>query len=136
MASKGRPFRTVLLDGWEVLIGRGDEENDELTFRVARPSDLWLHVGGGTPGSHVVIKNPDGDTVPKEVVARAAQLAAWYSKARNASQVEVHVCRAADVKKPRGVKRGTVTISRERRLRVRPELVPGDGGEVGGEADE
>ncbi len=126
MPSKGRPYRTFVVEGFEVLVGRGDAENDELTFRVAEPSDLWLHVGGGTPGSHVVIRNPEREVVPREVVEKAARLAAWFSKARAASRVEVHVCRVADVKKPRGAPTGQVEISRFERLKVRPDKLESD----------
>ncbi len=59
MASKGRPYRTFVIEGFEVLVGRADEDNDHLTFRIAEPWDLWLHVAGGTPGSHVVVRNPE-----------------------------------------------------------------------------
>ncbi|MFO0568649.1 MAG: NFACT RNA binding domain-containing protein [Polyangiaceae bacterium] len=119
--SKGRPYRTVVVQGYEILIGRGEEENDELSLHVAEPHDLWLHVGGGTPGSHVVIRNPERGEVPREVVEKAAAYAAWYSKARNARRVEVHLCRAADVTKPRGAPAGLVQIRREKKLHVAPE---------------
>jgi hypothetical protein len=83
MGSRGRPYRTVILAGFEILIGRGDEENEHLTFNIAAPADFWLHVAGGTPGSHVVIRNPEKlQALPPPVVVRAAGLAAWYSKAR------------------------------------------------------
>ena len=59
MASKGKPYRTVIVDGFEILIGKGDEENDRLTFDVGAPDDVWLHVGAGTAGSHVIIRNPE-----------------------------------------------------------------------------
>ncbi|MCA9594239.1 MAG: DUF814 domain-containing protein [Myxococcales bacterium] len=121
MSSRGRPYRSVTIDGFEVLVGRGARENDELTFHVARPNDVWMHVGGGTPGSHVVIRNPEREAVPREVLERAAALAAWYSKARGAPKVEVHVCRAADVSKPRGAKPGLVQIKRFERIKVRPD---------------
>jgi len=121
MASKGRPYRTVTVEGFEVLIGRGDEENDALTFEVAAPDDLWLHVAGGIAGSHVVIRNPEQlAELPAPVVRHAAELAAWHSKARARRQVEVHVSRVADVRKPRGVPPGTVELARWRRVRVRP----------------
>ncbi len=120
MSSKGRPYRTVNVEGFEVLIGRGAEDNDHLTFDVAKPFDLWLHVGGGTPGSHVVVRNPDRVEIPDSVVEVAAAAAAWYSKARGFSKVEVHLCRAGDVFKPRGAKPGLVEISRFRKLRVTP----------------
>ena len=105
-----------------MLVGRGDEDNDHLTFDVAEPRDLWLHVAGGTPGSHVIVRNPDGVDIPKSVVEIAAAIAAWYSKARAARTVEVHICRAGDVKKPRGAPAGLVEISRYKSLRVHPSL--------------
>lgn len=120
MASKGRPYRTVIVEGFEVLIGRGAEENDALTFDVAEPADLWMHVAGGTPGSHVVVRNPDKCEIPNEVIEQAARAAAWYSKARQARTVEVHVCRVADVTKPRGAPAGLVELSRWKSVRVRP----------------
>jgi predicted ribosome quality control (RQC) complex YloA/Tae2 family protein len=127
MSSKGRPYRTVRMDGFEILVGRGDEENDLLTFEVAEPDDLWLHVAGGVPGSHVVVRNPERlAELPRAVVERAAALAAWYSKARNARRVEVHLCRVADVSKPRGMPPGKVQITRWQRLRVAPADVAPD----------
>ena len=120
MSSKGRPYRTFTHAGYEILVGKAAADNDYLTFRVAEPHDVWLHVAGGTPGSHVLIRNPEHGPVPAEVTERAAALAAWYSKARNAARVEVHVCRAADVKKARGAPAGQVQITRYKSLRVAP----------------
>ena len=121
MASKGRPHRSVLVEGFEILIGKGDEENDRLTFDTAEPHDVWLHVGAGIAGSHVVIRNPGKlDEIPRDVVRRAAELAAWHSKAREAGRVDVHVCRVSDVSKRRGAPAGEVTLRRWDRLRVYP----------------
>jgi predicted ribosome quality control (RQC) complex YloA/Tae2 family protein len=116
------------VEGFEVLIGRAAEDNDVLTFEIAEPRDVWLHVAGGTPGSHVVIRNPDGGEVPRAVVERAAAAAAWYSKSRNARAVEVHVCRAADVSKPRGAPAGLVELARWKSVRVRPAAPEGEAG--------
>lgn len=126
MASKGKPHRSVAVDSFEILIGKSDDENDRLTFEVAAPEDVWLHVGAGIAGSHVVIRNPDKlDALPKDVVRRAAELAAWHSKARAAGRVEVHVCRVADVSKRRGAPAGEVTLRRWDRVRVYPRpIVP------------
>jgi predicted ribosome quality control (RQC) complex YloA/Tae2 family protein len=124
LSSKGRPYRTLVVEGFEILVGRGDEDNDHLTFDVAEPRDLWLHVAGGTPGSHVIVRNPEGVEIPRSVVEIAAAAAAWYSKARGAPRVEVHVCRAGDVKKPRGAPAGLVELARYQSLRVRPALPP------------
>jgi predicted ribosome quality control (RQC) complex YloA/Tae2 family protein len=113
----------VMVEGFEVLIGKGDEENDRLTFDVAEPDDIWLHVGVGA-GSHVVIRNPENlDVLPKDVVRRAAELAAWHSKARDAGRIDVHVCRVADVTKRRGAPAGEVMLRRWDRVRVYPRPI-------------
>jgi predicted ribosome quality control (RQC) complex YloA/Tae2 family protein len=117
----------VRVEGFDILVGRGDEENDFLTFDVADPDDLWLHVAGGTAGSHVVIRNPERlCELPPTVIERAAALAAWHSKARGARKVDVHVCRVRDVSKPRGMPPGKVLLARFDRVRVRPAAVAGD----------
>lgn len=120
MGSKGKPYRTVLVEGYEVLVGRSSEDNDYLTFDVAEPHDGWLHVAGGTPGSHVIVRNPTKGEIPRPVIERAAAFAAWYSKARGAPKVEVHVCRASDVSKPRGAPAGLVELARYKSLKVKP----------------
>jgi predicted ribosome quality control (RQC) complex YloA/Tae2 family protein len=122
LSSKGRRYRTFDLDGFELLVGRGDEDNDFLTFEVGEPDDLWFHVGGGTPGSHAVLRNPERVDVPRDVLERAAATAAWYSKARGARKVDVHVCRVSDVSKPRGAPPGLVQLARWRAVRVKPAL--------------
>ena len=127
MASKGRPYRTVDVDGWEVLVGRSAQDNDYLTFRVASGRDLWLHVAGGVPGSHVVVRNATGGDPPREVIEKAAQLAAWYSKARGAPRVEVHYCNASHVSKRRGAPAGQVMIKKYKRLKVVPSTLEEDG---------
>jgi ribosomal quality control pathway NFACT family protein len=126
VSSKGRPYRTVRVGEFDVLVGRGDEENDILTFEVAEPDDLWLHVAGGVAGSHVVVRNPERlAEFPREVIEGAAALAAWYSKARNARKVDVHLCRVSDVSKPRGMPPGKVLLARWTRVRVSPSDAPG-----------
>ena len=121
MSSRGRPFRSESIEGFEVLVGRGDRENDELTFRVGEPRDFWLHVAG-QPGSHVIVRNPEGlEQLPRAVLEQAARLAAWHSKSRGArGKVEVHVCRVADVSKPRGFAPGEVRLRRYDAIRVYP----------------
>ena len=124
MASKGRPYRTIVIDGWEVLVGKGSDENDHLTFDVAEPHDVWMHVDGGTPGSHVVVRNPSRDEVPRAVLETAAAITAWYSKARDKKQVAVCYCLAKNVSKPRGAPAGLVEITNEKTLRVAPRPPP------------
>lgn len=118
----GKPYRTFVVGGFEILVGKGSRENDELTFDVAAPHDVWLHVGGETPGSHVVVRNPGKGEVPREIVEAAAGLAAWYSKARGAPFVKVDWCRRADVSKPRGAPAGMVELRRFKALKVKPAV--------------
>jgi predicted ribosome quality control (RQC) complex YloA/Tae2 family protein len=122
VGSRGRGYRSFEVEGFEVLVGKGDAENDRLTFAVAEPRDFWLHVAGPA-GSHVVVRNPEGrEELPRRVLERAAELAAWHSKARGArGKVEVHVCRVADVRKPRGFASGEVLLRRFEGVRVYPK---------------
>lgn len=109
------------MEGFEILVGKGARENDQLTFREARPQDLWLHASGYA-GSHVIVRHPDGLEPPRDVVERAAGLAAFHSKAREArGKIEVHVCRAADVRKPKGFPAGKVQLKRWDSVRVYPK---------------
>lgn len=109
--SKGKRYRSIVVDGFEILVGKGDADNDALTFGVAEPRDFWLHVAG-VPGSHVIVRNPESlAELPRPVLQRAAELAAWHSKARGSrGKVDVHVCRVADVSKPRGFAPGEVRL--------------------------
>ncbi len=127
MASKGKAFREAQVRGFQVLVGKGDAHNDALTFGTGEPRDFWMHVAG-CPGSHVVVKNPDDlPELPRDVLEAAAALAAWHSKARGArGKVEVHVCRVADVSKPRGFARGEVLLRRWDSVRVYPRDVTAD----------
>ena len=114
-------YDTHDVEGYEVLVGKTARDNDKLTFKVARPNDVWLHVGGGTPGSHVVVRTPEAGEVPRHVVKQAAELAVQHSKAKNATgKVDVHVCRACDVSKPRGAKAGSVQLRRYESVKVYP----------------
>jgi predicted ribosome quality control (RQC) complex YloA/Tae2 family protein len=124
VGSSGRGFRCVEFEGFEILVGKGDEENDRLTFGVAEPRDLWLHVSGPA-GSHVIVRNPENippNDIPRAVIERAAELAAWHSKARGArGKVEVHVCRVGDVRKPKGFAPGQVLLKRWDAVKVYPK---------------
>ena len=125
LGSKGKGYRTVEFEGFEILVGKADADNDRLTFGIAEPRDFWLHVSGPA-GSHVIVRNPfDLDELPEAVAERAAQLAAWHSKARGArGKVEVHLCRVADVRKPKGFAPGQVLLKRWDAVKVYPKDSP------------
>ena len=115
-----------LAGGWEVLVGRSDEDNDRLSLKIARADDWWFHVRG-LPGSHVVLRCSPGREPDRETLKRVAALAAYFSKARGAGVVGVSCTRARYVTKPRGARPGTVQIRQERVLKVRPALEGAEG---------
>ncbi len=115
------PYRHVQLDGYDVYIGKNDTQNDELSTRFARPADIWMHVSAHQ-GSHLVIRRAKGaDWPPRTVLEKAASLAAWFSKARHSSYVEVHATEARFVRKPRKAPPGTVIAERGKNIRVEPK---------------
>jgi predicted ribosome quality control (RQC) complex YloA/Tae2 family protein len=112
--------RFVSPDGFIVLVGRTARDNDLLSLKLGAPHDFWLHVASES-GSHVVVRNPDRlGRLPRETLRFAADLAARYSKARNAGRVSVHVATCADVSKRRGAPPGEVTLRRFETVRVEP----------------
>jgi predicted ribosome quality control (RQC) complex YloA/Tae2 family protein len=118
-----RVFEYRLPQDWQVLAGRTDEDNDNLSLRMAAPNDWWFHVKG-QPGSHVVLRVPSGREPDRRILKQAAAIAAYHSKARHGGVVPVSATRARYVSKPRGAKPGTVQIRKEIVLKVRPALPP------------
>jgi hypothetical protein len=103
--------------GLSVLVGRGAKENHHLTFKVARPEDVWLHARDA-PGAHVVLRDPEG-RAGAEDLREAAELAAFFSESREALLVDVHVTRRKHVRPARGGP-GRVFVSHSDTLRVPP----------------
>ncbi len=112
--------RTILFQGWEILVGRNSAGNDHLTTKLARPDDLWLHAEG-LPGSHVLVRNPKRTDIPIDVLIKAASLAARSSKGKAAGKVPVTYTQARYVRKPKGAKPGLVVLSRRKTVMVRPD---------------
>jgi len=112
-----------LADGWTILAGRSERDNDYLSLKLARPEEWWFHVRG-MPGSHVILRAPEeyNEEPSKECLRAAAAVAAWHSKARNGGNVAVTCTQAKFVSKPRGAKPGSVTVRRESVMKVRPGL--------------
>ncbi len=105
-------------DGFEILVGRNNRQNDILTLKTAEKTDIWLHTKDIT-GSHVIIR-ARGEKVPDETIYYAARIAAAYSSAANSSQVPVDYVPAKLVKKPAGAKPGMVIFTGNRTLYVTP----------------
>ncbi len=112
-------FKEVLLDNFRILIGRNAKNNDLLTQKYAHKEDLWLHARD-VAGSHVVVKYKAGKTFPKNVIERAAELAAWYSKRRTDSLCPVTVTLKKFVRKPKGLAEGQVIVEKEDVVMVVP----------------
>jgi predicted ribosome quality control (RQC) complex YloA/Tae2 family protein len=106
-------------DGYEILVGRASRDNDHLTFKVARPNDLWLHAGD-YPGSHVLVRNSSRKEIPQRTIIEAAQLAAHFSQARNDAKVAVHYTPRKFISKPKGAAPGLVRLSRFKTMNVAP----------------
>ncbi|MGH8546814.1 MAG: NFACT RNA binding domain-containing protein [Gammaproteobacteria bacterium] len=119
--AKRRIIFYELPGGWTVFAGATDADNDYLSTSLAEPDDWWFHADQ-VPGSHVILRGKDGEEPSRETLRQAAAVAAYHSKARNAGIVPVHCAQARDVKKPRGVKTGTVSVSRGSVLKVRPDI--------------
>jgi predicted ribosome quality control (RQC) complex YloA/Tae2 family protein len=106
-------------DGYEILVGRAARDNDHLTFRIARPYDLWLHAAD-YPGSHVVVRNPTRADIPHRTIIEAAQLAAAFSQAKRDTKVDVHYTQRKFLSKPKGAAPGLVRMSSFRSIAVEP----------------
>ena len=112
--------RYLSTDGYEILVGRAARDNDNLTFRVAQPNDLWMHTGD-YPGSHVVVRNPTRKEIPQRTIIEAAQLAGRFSQASEDSKVVVHYTERKFLSKPKGAAPGLVRLSRFRSITVEPK---------------
>ena len=115
------PYRTfVAASGARMLVGRGGDRNDALTFHVARPHDLWLHAKNRA-GAHVVVPLAKNADCPADVLVDAAHLAAHFSDARDETVVEVQYTPRRYLRKPRGSASGLVVVDREKVLVLRRE---------------
>lgn len=113
--------RFLSSEGYEILVGKGAKDNDFLTFRIAKSLDTWLHAAD-YPGSHVVIRNPNRQEIPPKTLLEAAQLAAFYSHARQQPKVAVHYTQKKFVNKPKGSNLGLVSLSSFKTILVEPKI--------------
>ena len=108
------PFRYVSSGGYEILAGRSNGQNDELTTRTARRGDIWLHTQK-VHGSHVIIRT-DGAPVDEQTLAEAAAIAVWHSQAREGGKAPVDYTEVRNVKKPSGSLPGKVIYTNYKTL--------------------
>ncbi len=118
-AKRQKPERYLASDGKTIiLVGKNNLQNDELSFKIAKKGELWFHAKD-IPGSHVIITDNLNPT--DEVKTDAAELAAYFSKARHSNLVQVDMVEAKKLHKPTGGKPGFVTYRGQKTLRVTPE---------------
>lgn len=103
---KSHPLHYVNSDGFHIYVGKNNYQNEELTFQFATGNDWWFHAKG-MPGSHVIVKS-DGRELTDATYEDAARLAAFYSKAKGQSKIEIDYTQKKNVKKPGGGKPGFV----------------------------
>jgi predicted ribosome quality control (RQC) complex YloA/Tae2 family protein len=115
------PFHTTEHMGYQIWIGKNAVNNDLLTLKYAHKDDMWLHAKD-VSGSHVVVKNQSGKTFPKEVIERAAELAAYNSKRKTESLCPVAYTLKKYVRKRKGDPAGAVIVEREEVIMVTPRL--------------
>ncbi|RCJ35043.1 hypothetical protein A6769_20000 [Nostoc punctiforme NIES-2108] len=113
--------RYLTPNGFEVLIGRNNRQNDQLTFRVAGDYDLWFHAQE-IPGSHLLLRLEPGAVAEEADLQFVANLAAYYSRARQSDQVPVVYTQPKHVYKPKGAKPGIAIYKQETILWGKPQL--------------
>lgn len=115
------PIKYRSTDGYLILCGRNNKQNDKLTLKTALKTDLWLHTQG-TAGSHVIVETKgDGMDIPETTITQAAIIAAYNSKARESAQVAVDYTLIRYVKKPHGAKPGMVIFTDYYTAYVKPD---------------
>lgn len=118
---ESHPYRFRTPSGFELLIGRNNRQNDQLTFRVAGDYDLWFHTQE-IPGSHVLLRLEPGAVAEEADLQFVADLAAYYSRSRQSDRVPVVYTEPKHVYKPKGAKPGVAIYKQERVIWGRPQL--------------
>lgn len=114
-----QPMKFLLSNDYIALVGKNNVQNDYVTLKLARSTDLWLHVKD-LPGSHVIVQHKGQDDFPRSVLGEAAQLAAWFSQARHSGQIPVDYTLKKNVHKPNGAKPGMVIYEQQKTLYITP----------------
>ena len=120
---KAQPYRYTSPSGFQILAGRNNRENDELTLKTAGKTDLWFHTKD-IPGSHVILLLKGAEPAPEDIYC-AASVAAWHNKGRASANVPVDYVPVRYVKKPSGAKPGMVIFTNNRTVYVDPKLPEG-----------
>ncbi|WZL74777.1 NFACT RNA binding domain-containing protein [Clostridiaceae bacterium 35-E11] len=115
---QSKPLSFISSDGFNILVGKNNKQNDMLTLKIAAKKDLWFHTKD-IPGSHVVIVS-NNKPIPDQTILEAAEIAAFYSKAKQSSNVPVDYTEVKNVKKPSSAKPGMVIYENQKTLYITP----------------
>ncbi len=120
---EGIKYRRYIIDGkYQVYVGKDSASNDKLTLRFAKQNDYWFHARG-LPGSHVVLRVENSkEVIPKNILKKAASIAAFYSKGKTAKLTPVSYTFRKFVHKKKGMEPGKVLLTKENVLLVKPEI--------------
>lgn len=130
-SNKTKPITTFISSGGhEILVGKNNIQNDMITFKIGKNEDYWFHAKN-MPGSHVIIRTK-GDELTDEEFVEAAKIAAYYSKGKNSSTVEVDYTKKSNIKKPPNAKPGFVIYDTNYSMLVEPSIegIKRDSGDV------
>ncbi|MBQ7779410.1 MAG: NFACT family protein [Clostridia bacterium] len=119
-AAPSKPRKFISSTGFTILVGRNNVQNDQLTVKLSRKDDLWLHAKN-IHSSHVLIQS-GGREIDDETILEAASICAYYSKGKNAPKVEVDYCPVSHVRKPNGARPGMVVYENYYSVLVEPKL--------------
>ncbi len=117
---KSKPLRFISSDGYEILVGKNNYQNEELTFKTAEPNDWWFHVKSA-PGSHVIVKSR-GEELPDRTFEEAGRLAAHYSSQHDSDKVEIDYLMKKGIKKVPGQAPGFVVYHNNYSLMAAPDI--------------
>ena len=113
------PRKFISSDDYQILVGRNNKQNDRLTKKIANDGDIWLHTKL-IAGSHVIIKKDTDKKVPDQTLTEAAAVAAYYSKARESTNVPIDYTPVENVNKPKGAKPGLVYYEKYQTIYIDP----------------
>lgn len=118
-AKVSEPLHYISSDGFDIYVGKNNRQNDRLTMKQASSNDIWLHTKD-IHGSHVIVKK-SAHVIPDSTLYEAAMLAAWHSKAKHSSSVQVDYTAVKNVRKPSGAKPGMVIYDNHKTIVVTPD---------------
>ncbi len=115
-----KPMEFTSSDGYTILVGKNNKQNDELTIKTAYSTDIWFHTKV-IPGSHTIVRTNGKADIPDTTILEAANIAAYFSKAQHSSGVPVDYTAVKNIKKPNGSKPGFVIYETNSTVYVTPD---------------